>query len=79
MRLNLHLRGVDLIDVEVHAGSRGLYLDLTVFQPRAPEKETPVERKADLTGTTDLHTHVASGPVWEQEHSVLLRTGFQAN
>lgn len=37
-RLTLYLRGIDLIDVEFHAGSKGLYLDVNVFKPREDEQ-----------------------------------------
>lgn len=82
MRINVYLRGIDLIDVEFHAGSKGLYLDLNVFQPRKddPEAETqeiPLERHADLSGTARLDSERVGGPVWADDQPALVRkVGF---
>lgn len=63
MRLNLYLRGIDLIDVELHMGSKGLYVDLSVFKPRegeaAPE-EGSVATTADLRATSSGSYELAS-------------------
>lgn len=82
MRLNLHLRGIDLIDVELHCGSRGFYLDLNVFQPgeddTAKDTPPPLAQKADLSGTASGSYDRASGPVWEDDQPVVVRGfGFQ--
>lgn len=77
MRINVHLRGIDLIDVEFHAGSKGLLLDVTVFQPRVTEPSTPVQQMADLSGTARTDLERAPGPAWEEDQPVVVRTGFQ--
>lgn len=83
VRLNLHLRGIDLVDVELHLGSRGLYVDLNVFQPRAGEVAPtgePVATTADLSSTTALHTERVEGPVWQDDQPALVKAdgfGFQ--
>lgn len=81
MRLNLYLRGIDLIDVELHMGSRGLYVDLSVFKPRPAEEgssEAAVATTADLSGTTALHSERVEGPVWQDDQPALVRGfGFQ--
>ena len=81
MRLNLYLRGIDLIDLEFHVGSRGLYVDLNVFKPRVDdEEEKPLEQKADLSGTTAIDLERAPHETWgdDQPAVVRVRTGFQA-
>ncbi|MCZ2837152.1 hypothetical protein [Modestobacter sp. VKM Ac-2985] len=75
MRLNLHLRGIDLVDVEFHLGSRGLYLDVNVFQPRAEDAPTPPAQKADLSRTASGTYERGAGPVWEDDQPVVVR-GF---
>lgn len=88
MRLNLYWRGIDLVDVEFHAGGRGLYLDLNVFRPRSEsggdgsdgemgDGERAVgevlEGKADLSGTAALIAERAEGPVWEEDQPAVVR------
>lgn len=76
MRLNLYLRGIDLIDVEVHVGSKGLYLDVNVFQPREEEKPAPADpTTADLSGTSSGSYERTDGPVWQDDQPVIVR-GF---
>ena len=76
MRLNLYLRGIDLIDVELHMGSKGLYVDLSVFKPREGE-EAPAERSeattADLSGTSNGSYERVEGPVWQEDQPALVR------
>lgn len=80
MRLNLYLRGIDLIDLELHAGSKGLYVDLSLFQPREGaqgQDDEPAERTADLSGTTALHSERAEGPVWDDDQPAIVKAeGF---
>jgi hypothetical protein len=78
VRLNLHLRGIDLLDVEFHCGSKGLYLDVNVFQPREQEKpEDTSTTTADLSGTTSGSYERADGPVWADDQPALVRSfGF---
>lgn len=76
MRLNLYLRGIDLIDVEFHCGSKGLYLDLNVFQPRTEhEKPAPAANQADLSGTSSGHFERAAGTVWADDQPAVVQ-GF---
>lgn len=79
MRLNLHLRGIDLVDLELHVGSRGLYVDLSVFQPRqgveGPEADATATT-ADLTGTSSGSYERQDGPVWQEDQPALVRGGF---
>lgn len=76
MRLNLYLRGIDLIDVEFHCGSKGLYLDVNVFQPRADDKPAEADPgTADLSGTSSGSYERAAGPVWEDDQPAVVR-GF---
>lgn len=80
MRLNLYLRGVDLIDLELHVGSKGLYVDLNVFQPRdggqGPE-EGAQATTADLSGSTAAHIERAEGPVWQDDQPAIVQAqGF---
>jgi hypothetical protein len=77
MRLNLHLRGIDLVDVEFHAGSKGLYLDVNVFQPRATEDKPPGPNQTDMSGTTSGSYERTPGPVWEDDQPAVVHTfGF---
>lgn len=80
MRINVYLRGIDLLDLEFHAGSKGIYVDLSVFQPRAPEvhPEPPesTSNRADLSGTDSLLAERAPGPVWEDDQPAVVRFGF---
>lgn len=80
MRLNLHLRGIDLIDVEFHMGSKGLYLDLNVFQPREEPDETASSpaNVADLSGTASGVFERIDTPVWEDDQPAIVKFGFQA-
>lgn len=80
MRLNLFLRGIDLIDLELHVGSKGLYVDLSVFQPReggtVPE-EADAATTADLSGTSSGAFERAEGPVWaDDQPAVVHARGF---
>lgn len=79
MRLNLYLRGIDLIDVEFHCGSKGLYLDVNVFRPREEQKpDGDTATTADLSGTTSGSFERAEGPVWADDQPALVRGfGFQ--
>lgn len=78
MRLNLFLRGIDLIDVEFHCGSKGLYLDVDVFQPRADTTKPALSRDtADLSGTPSGSYERAPGPVWTDDQPAVVHTfGF---
>jgi len=80
VRLNLYLRGIDLIDLELHCGSKGLYVDLSVFQPRDGEQgqdDEPAERTADLSGTTSCNLERAEGPVWNDDQPAVVQAfGF---
>lgn len=76
MRLNIFLRGIDLVDLEFHAGSKGLYVDLSLFQPRQGEEapsEGSVATTADLSGTTSANVERAEGPVWQDDQPALVR------
>jgi hypothetical protein len=78
MRLNLYLRGIDLIDVEFHFGSKGLYLDVNVFQPRTEgqKEETPaVDLQRDMSGTPAGNYERVDGPVWSDDQPALVH-GF---
>lgn len=79
MRLNLYLRGIDLVDVEFHCGSKGLYLDVNLFQPReAKAAKTPAETTSDLSGTALGDFERARGPVWREDQPAVVRGfGFQ--
>lgn len=83
MRLNLYLRGIDLIDVEFHAGSKGLYLDLNVFRPREDPpaaEDKPVEQTADLSGTASGSYERIDHTVWGHDQPALVRGfGFQGS
>lgn len=46
MRLNLYLRGIDLLDVEVHAGR----VNVAVFQPREDDAPTDGGPTIQATG-----------------------------
>lgn len=76
VRLNLYWRGVDIIDVELHAGSKGLYVDLNVFKPRQGE-EAPDEgakaATADLSGTASGSYERIDGPVWADDAPAVVR------
>lgn len=81
MRLNLYWRGIDLIDVEFHAGSKGLYLDLNVFRPRKADPAPPGvgagRDTADLGGTTSGSYERVPGPVRQDDQPVVVHTfGF---
>lgn len=78
MRLNLYLRGIDLIDVEMHAGSKGLYLDVNWFKPRTPEAvpADPPELTADRSGTPVGFYERAHGPQWDEDQPALVQGGF---
>ena len=84
MRLNLYLRGIDLVDLELHVGSKGLYVDLSVFQPRPGEQGPTAQEQAttaDLSGTTSMSMERAEGPVWLDDQPAVVRStgfGFQA-
>lgn len=76
MRLNLYLRGIDLVDLELRLGSKGLYVDLSVFQPREAEQapdEAEQATTADLTGTSGGNYERAEGPVWDQDQAAVVR------
>lgn len=76
MRLNVHLRGIDLIDLELHIGSRGLYVDLSVFQPRegmATPEGGDQATTADLSATSSGSYERADGPVWDQDQSAVVK------
>lgn len=76
MRLNLYLRGIDLIDVELHMGSKGLYVDLSVFKPREGEQAPAEERQAttaDLSGTASGSYDRVEGPVWQQDQPAVVQ------
>lgn len=76
MRLNLYLRGVDLIDVELHMGSKGLYVDLSVFKPREGEQVPPGGSEAttaDLSGTSTGNYERVEAPVWQDDQPALVR------
>lgn len=78
MRLNLFLRGIDLVDVEFHCGSKGLYLDVNVFQPRQEEDPRPaaeLSTTADFSGTSSGSFERVSGPVWDDDQPAVVR-GF---
>lgn len=83
MRLNLYLRGIDLIDVELHLGSTGLYVDLSWFKPREGEAAPAEEARAttaDLTGTSSGSFERVEAPVWQDDQPALVRAhgfGFQ--
>lgn len=83
MRLSLYLRGIDLVDLEFHAGSKGLFVDLSLFQPRAEEQVPDEGRKAttaDLSGTAGMHSERADGPVWQDDQPVIVHAfGFGAS
>lgn len=77
MRLNLYLRGIDLIDVEFHVGSRGLYLDLNVFKPRDEAAEPRGEAPLEASGGGNFER--VEGPVWaDDQPAVVRRFGFHA-
>ena len=80
MRLNLYLRGIDLIDVELHVGSKGLYVDLNVFKPREEGGGPADDAKAttaDLSGTASGSFERAEGPVWvDDQPAVVQAQGF---
>lgn len=78
MRLNLHLRGIDLIDVEFHCGSKGLYLDVNVSQPRGQDEEPAAAvHMRDLSGTPAGSYERLDGPVWDDDQPAVVRTvGF---
>ena len=78
MRLTIELRGVDLLSVEFHAGSKGLLLDVSVFQPHETHPDRPAQTTADLTGTTAGVFERQHGPVWDDDQPALVRGfGFQ--
>lgn len=83
MRLNLYLRGIDLVDLELHLGSKGLYVDLSVFQPRAAEAAPAEDSRAttaDLSGTSSGSFERVDGPVWNDDQPALVRGfGFGRN
>jgi hypothetical protein len=79
VKLNLYLRGIDLIDVEFHCGSKGLYLDINLFQPRDEPKAGDVTTTADLSGTSSGSYERADGPVWSDDQPAVVQSfGFQA-
>lgn len=69
MRLNLHLRGIDLLDVEFHLGSKGLYLDVNVFQPRTDDEPAAGTIEAADGGEFER----AEGPVWGDDQPAVVR------
>lgn len=81
MRFNIYLRGVDLVDLELHVGSKGLYVDLSVFQPRQGEgtpDDAALATTTDLTGTSGGNYERVDGPVWQDDQPALVRGfGFQ--
>lgn len=83
MRLNLYLRGIDLIDVEFHCGSKGLYVDLSLFQPRQAEQvpdEGAKASTADLSSTSSGSYERVESPVWQDDQPALVRGfGFGGN
>lgn len=74
MRLNLYWRGVDLLDVELHAGAKGLYLDLNVFQPR--DSDEPEGRPTLTAAAHPVDVSRADGPVWADDQPAVVRLGF---
>lgn len=83
VRLNLYWRGVDLVDVELHAGAKGLSVDLSLFQPRAGEEAPAADSKAstaDLSGTAAGSYERLEGPVWQEDQPAVVQAqgfGFQ--
>lgn len=76
MRLNLYLRGIDLIDLELHVGSKGLYVDLNVFKPRdeggGPDGGAQATT-ADLRGTASGSYERVDAPVWPDDQPAVVR------
>lgn len=79
MRINVYLRGIDLVDLEIHAGSRGVYLDLNWFKPRDPDTDPGTDpapagsREADPSGTTAAHLERAPQVAWLDDQPVVVR------
>lgn len=77
MRLTLETHGINLFDIELHIGTRGLYVDLNVLQPAPPvgaTEEAAMATTADLSGTRGGDYERQEGPVWEQDQHALVRT-----
>lgn len=72
MRLTLHLRGIDLLNVEFTAGSKGLLLDVDWFKPvDAPEKPG-----STLEAAAGGDFERADGPVWGDDQPAVVRVPF---
>jgi hypothetical protein len=77
MRLNIYLRGVDLLDIEFHCGSKGLYLDVTFFQPRDENAAPSIQQQVgDMSGTPAGSYERVEGPVWADDQPALARHPF---
>lgn len=89
MRINWYLRGIDLIDIEFHAGSKGLYLDISIFQPReelgsdgpvrdegrkgTDDAEERLRTTGDLSGTAALMSERADGMTFGDDQPMWVR------